>query len=148
MLDNRFPWMCRIEDAPICPTDKKRASRFLRAVSARTGINGCFNRRSGGLFLYYGATPDHGPIEVPFMGSTKWQLNSTDIDDVVRALQYGHRTRGEKVKQQERGEREEAYNKTVSDQQFLDDNRKGAEEIAGFLDRKRRGVGKVSATVE
>lgn len=140
--------MCRIEDAPICQTDKKRALRFVRSVNARTGVNGCFNRRTGGLFLYYGVTPDHGPAEIPFMSEYGWKLDSNDVDETVRALQYGHRTRGEKVKQQELAEREEAYNKTVSDQQFLDNNRKGAEEIAGFLDRKRRGVGKVSATVE
>ena len=147
MLDNRFPWMCRIEDAPVCPTDKKRALRFVRAVSSRAGINACFNRRTGGLFLYYGATPDHGPCEIPFATDNGWALDSNDIDNTVRALQYGHRSRVEKERQSERKEREDAYNRNIEEQKFLDDNRKGAIEMAGFLDRKRRGVGKVSATI-
>lgn len=147
MLDNRFPWMCRIEEAPVCPADRKRALRFLRAINARTGVNGCYNRRTGGLFLYYGPTPDHGPCEIPFDSDNGWSLDANDIDNTVRALQYGHRTRVEKEKQEARQEAEEAYNKSKVDQQFLDNNRKGAEELAGFLDRKRRGVGKVSATV-
>lgn len=147
MLDNRFPWMCRIEEAPVCPTDKKRAIRFVRAVNARTGVNACFNRRTGGLFLYYGATPNHGPCEIPFATDNGWALDSNDIDNTVRALQYGHRTREDKEKQAKRKESEDAYNRRTEEQKFLDDNRKGAVDMAGFLDRKRRGVGKVTETI-
>lgn len=147
MLDSRFPWFCRIDEAPVCPSDRKRAKRFVAAVNARTGVNACFNRRTGGLFLYYGASPDHGPCEIPFASDHGWKLDGNDIDETVRALQYGHRSRQEKVKQEERKEAEDKYNQDVQTQQFLDNNRKGAEDTAAFLDRKRRGVGKVSATV-
>jgi hypothetical protein len=98
MLDNRFPWMCRIDEAPVCPTDRKRASRFLRAVNARTGVNGCYNRRTGGLFLYYGTSPDlAAPARFRSTRTTGGRSTPTTVDNLrCGRCGTGHRTRVEK----------------------------------------------------
>jgi len=143
MIDNRFPWLVRIEHASVDPIRRRKMARFADAVGRRTGVKMCYNERTGGLFCYYGDAPDHGPCEIP----EKFDLNSTDIDDTVRMLQYGHRSRVEKDKQEQAQERAEKSKVQNDQQQFIEDNRPGVIEKASFLERKRRGVGKVSVIV-
>jgi hypothetical protein len=143
MIDNRFPWLVRIEHASEDPVRRRKMARFANAVGRRTGVKMCYNERTGGLFCYYGDTPDHGPCEIP----EKFELNGTDIDDTVRMLQYGHRSRVEKDKQEQAQERAEKSKVQNDRQQFIEDNRPGVIEKASFLERKRRGVGKVSVSV-
>lgn len=143
MLDNRFPNMVRIDEAPIDPIRRSRAKRFADAVGRRTNVKMCFNTYTGGLFCYYGETPDHGPCEIP----SSYSLNEVDVDEVVRALQYGHRSRIEKDRQAEREEKERLSTKAVEQEKFLDSRRNDAVSHAVFLDRKRRGTGSVTVQV-
>jgi len=118
-------------------------ARFADSVGRRTGVKMCYNERTGGLFCYYGDTPDHGPCEIP----EKFNLNGTDVDDTVRMLQYGHRSREEKDRQLEAQERAEKVKVENDRQQYIEDSRPGVIEKASFLERKRRGVNKVSVSV-
>ena len=142
MIDNRFPWLVRIEHASVDQVRRRKMARFADAVGRRTGVKMCYNERTGGLFCYYGDTPDHGPCEIP----EKFDLNSTDIDDTVRMLQYGHRSRADKDKIEKQQERSDKSQRENYQQQFIEDNRPGVIEHASFLERKRRGVSKVSVT--
>ena len=143
MIDNRFPWLVRIENSSEDPVRRRKMARFADAVGRRTGVKMCYNERTGGLFCYYGDTPDHGPCEIP----GKFELNSTDIDDTVRMLQYGHLSRDEKDKIEKQQERSDKSQRENDQQKFIEDNRPGAIERASLLERKRRGVSKVSVSV-
>lgn len=142
MLDNRYPNLVRIEDAPIDPVRRGKMRRFAQNVGNRTGVKMCFNRNTESLFCYYGDAPDHGPCEVP--GSMRF--DTVDEDDVVRMLQYGHRSRVEKDRQLEAEEASHKNELKTEQERFIESNRKGVEEKAAFLSRKRRGVSKVSIT--
>lgn len=143
MIDNRFPWLVRIEHSSTDPIRRRKMARFADAVGRRTGVKMCYNERTGGLFCYYGDTPDHGPCEIP----EKFELNNVDVDDTVRMLQYGHRSRAEKDKIEKEQERSDKVKRENDQQQFIEDNRPGVIEQASFLERKRRGVSKVSVVL-
>lgn len=133
--------MLRIEDAPLTEFEKKRAKEFADEIKRRTDCNICYNLRQKSLFFYYGESPDIGPLQIPFGGDSGWKLDSTDTDNTVLALNMGrNRTREEKDANTERVERSQKADAENEREKKLEDLRPKAEEIAGRLDKARRGV--------
>ena len=145
MIDIRYPWMVSIEDAPIDPALRGRIRRSVAEMNRRTGVKACYNKRTQGVFLYYGDSPDHGPGELPTEGPKRFSFDGGDTDLIVSALQTGHHSRREKDRAMARREAAEKYETAVSREKFLEDNRPGVREKADFLWRKRRGLQKVTA---
>lgn len=144
--DNRFPWMFRIKDAPgLSPFERKEADRVAKSVCGRCFINCSFNARTGGLFFHYTPEPDSGPFEMTFkpIGEELHRVTDTDIEDVVRIIQYGKASRREKDRWAEREKQAEQDRKQKENQRFKDDVRPDAEDYAAFKSRTRRGVAKV-----
>lgn len=148
MIDRRYPYMMRIVDSPLDEFEKKRATAFAEEIKRRTDCNMCYNLRQKSLFLYYGESPDIGPIQIPFGGESGWKLDSTDIDNTVLALNMGrNRTREEKDANTERAERSQKIDAEQEKEKRLEDLRPRAEEIAGRLDKTRRGVKPITVTM-
>lgn len=144
-LDRRFPWLHRIAHAPIPADERRRAGRFAGAVSARTGTDCVFNANTGGLFFFYGSV-DYPAWEFPFRpdDETAVRVTDTDVDDVVRIIQMGKLSREEKDRIAQDNKAREASEKEQSMGRRHDHREREAVNMLGYLDRKRRGVERVT----
>lgn len=145
-FDNRFPWMFRVQHAPgLSSSERNEALRVAKAVCGRCFINCSFNARTGGLFFHYTPEPDSGPFELSFkpVGEEGRKVTDSEIDDVVRVIQYGKVSRKVKDRWGEREAQAETDRKNKENARFKDDVRPSAKDYAAFKSRTRRGVAKV-----
>lgn len=94
-MDNRFPWMLPVKDAPDIPADvRDQLVRIEDAVASRLGYRCAYNKRTGELFVY---------LKDMELGVTSWPVRrkygvgtAPKLDDVVATLQSGRMTRRKK----------------------------------------------------
>lgn len=145
-FDRRFPWLCRIDNAPLEAGERRRASSFADAVGRRTGTACVYNTQTGGLFFYHG-TIDRPAWEFPFKPDDEDSVRVTanDVDDVVRIIQMGKIDAAEKDRIAAQNKLEEAKDREQAAGRNNANKEKDAVDYAEFLYRRRRGVAKVSA---
>lgn len=147
-LDRRFPWLCRIQNAPLDTSERVSAVRFADAVARRTGTEYVWNSNSGGVFFHYGSI-DRPAFEFPFkpVGERTYRVTDSDVDDVVRFIQMGKLPAETKDRIARENQVAEKNAKEQEQGRELDRRRKSAEDHAAFLERRRRGVQKIIAKV-
>lgn len=122
MIDSRFPWIVRIDSAPLGEVDRKRLRRLCDRVSRRTGRRIGFNRRTKALYVWqkeinqglgwpFKVIRDDGTLSIP------------DEEEMVRIIYLGQVPPDVKAKWQRQ-------------QQWLDDQAEN-EEMERILDERR-----------
>ena len=147
MLDSRFPWLFKIEEASsLTDAIRTKASEFAANVCRRVpGAKCCYNSRTGNLFFYFGE-PNGGPLCVavshPNAEEDFWPLDQTDMDDCVAVLQLALVPWKDRRADEEKREAQKERQKEIDIQTTLAERRPAIQHHADFLIRKRRGMGK------
>lgn len=144
--DNRFPHMFRVQHAPgLCAWERQEALRVARTICGRCLIRCSYNAITGGLFFHYTPEPDSGPFEMSFkpIGEEGRRVADSEIDDVVRLIQYGKASRRDKERWGAKAQQVKEDEKARDKERFKDERRPAVLDYAAFKDKKRRGVSKL-----
>lgn len=147
--DRRYPWMFPVDGRAlprIAREDVTRIHRWASQIASRTGLKPFYNASLGNVLFAVGSEPFGGPITVPvFQNHRVREVPSHEIDDMVRLAARGRMSRAQKDKVLSRNKQLGEWERNDKIEAKLAERRPDAVSYAGFLDRERRGVQKVSA---
>lgn len=144
-FDNRYPWLTRIQHAPLSSSEKRMAQAIAKRLKDNTGLDTCFNTRTGDLFCYY-RSPHGGPFSIPFYDRetrTCRRYDDSEIGDYIVLAKYGQMDPDEKAAIAERNQREEEYQHQIKKEKLFEERTPDTLDYADFKDKKRRGTNKV-----
>lgn len=144
--DRRFPHLYPAGSSlpGMSACDQKHVWRVGEAVTRRTGLRCFYNARLGKLTWCLHGAADGGPLGVPMIANGRVRrYEDHEIDDMVRWIGMGRLSRAQKDRIAAGREASEKSEAEQAQGRFSDGNRKNATDMAGFLDRRRRGVATV-----
>lgn len=148
-MSDAYPNICRISEAPVSWSHRARLQRVADAICRRTGLFCSFNRLGNSLLFHQTLEPFGGPLSLRAFHPDGQEKHYSD-PEIDRAVEYVGVCRIDpKVKRMW-----EAQNKRTEDQhrrgrmdRYLDDVRPDAKSYAAYLDKRRRGVQRVSVAL-
>jgi hypothetical protein len=148
--DRRYPWMTPVDGRPlpnVSHGDAMHIRWWAGQIAARTGLKPFYNSNFRNVLFALGNEPHGGPVAIDAVhrDGTFKTICVQDIDDACKLIGMGRLKRAEKAKIAAAAKQREQWEKNDKTDAFLAERRPDAEYYAGFLDRKRRGVDKVTA---
>lgn len=143
-LDNRFPWMQRVNEASaLAVDDRARAEKIADKVCSRTGTKCAWDAQSYSLYFYYN-TIDTPAFAFPFVieKSGVMPVSDSDVEDMVQLIRMGQMPKSEKELIAEQNRAREEYDRVKERERLHAERARDVQNHADFLLRKRRGLQK------
>lgn len=148
--DKRYPWMTPVDGRPlpnVSAGDAMHIRWWAGQIASRTGLKPFYNANFRNVLFALTNEPFGGPVAIDAVhrDGTFKKVTVTDIDDACKLIGMGRIKREEKAKVASKNKQLEQWKKNDKIESHLAERRPDAEYYAGYLDRKRRGVAKVTA---